>query len=69
MSKPCPHDFSQDSPQDSRIETIDARQDETPAANRNPANEMSRVLRTAPIHLAADPSGARDCPLASRRVA
>src|SRR5262249_27151447 len=53
MSKPCPCDFSRDSP----AETIDARQDETPAANRNPANEMSRVLGTAPIHLAADPAG------------
>jgi len=38
-------------------EAIEARRDEIPAADHNPANEMSRVLRTAPIHLAADPSG------------
>lgn len=57
MSKPCLCDFSEDS----LFDTIDARQDntkrETPDADRNPANEMSRVLQTAPIHLAADSSG------------
>ncbi|MEH2513756.1 AraC family transcriptional regulator [Nitrobacteraceae bacterium AZCC 1564] len=53
MSKPCLCDFSQDSP----AEMTDAPQDKTPAANRRPANEMSRVLRTTPLHMAADPSG------------
>jgi AraC family transcriptional regulator len=53
MSQPCLNDFSPDSP----AETIDARRHETSAGERNPANEMSRVLQTAPIHLAADPSG------------
>jgi len=53
MSLPCPYDLPQDSP----LETIDARRHETPAASQNPANEMSRVLRTAPIHLATDASG------------
>jgi hypothetical protein len=32
----------------SPAETIEARRDEMPAADQNPANEMSRVLRTAP---------------------
>ena len=53
MSLPRRRDF----PQDSLLDTIDARRDETPAAGQKPANEMSRILRTAPIHLAADPSG------------
>jgi AraC family transcriptional regulator len=38
-------------------ETMDARQDDRPMTERRPANEMSRVLRTAPIHMAADSSG------------
>jgi AraC family transcriptional regulator len=39
------------------VETIEAHQHEMPEVNRNPANEMSRVLGTAPVHLAADSSG------------
>ncbi|RWX33282.1 AraC family transcriptional regulator, partial [Rhizobium leguminosarum] len=53
MSLPCSSDPIESSPD----EAIEARRDEMPAADHNPANEMSRVLRTAPIHLAADPSG------------
>ena len=46
-----------DFPQDTPVETTDARQDDRPVADRRPANEMSRVLKTAPIHMALDPSG------------
>ncbi|WP_424630631.1 helix-turn-helix domain-containing protein [Bradyrhizobium sp. SYSU BS000235] len=53
MSKPCLCDFSQDSP----AEVTNPSQDGTPAATQQPANEMSRVLRTAPLHMAKDPSG------------
>lgn len=53
MRKPYPRDFSKDS----SAEITDACRAETPVASRDPANEMSRVLRTVPIHLAADPSG------------
>jgi AraC family transcriptional regulator len=31
--------------------------EETPGADRHPANEMERVLRVAPLHLAKDPAG------------
>jgi AraC family transcriptional regulator len=53
MSKPRLCNFSQDSP----TETVGAGMDETPVASRAPASEMARVLGTAPIHLAKDPSG------------
>jgi len=53
MSLPRPCNPLEGSP----AETIEAHQHETPEVNRNPANEMSRVLGTAPVHLAADPSG------------
>jgi AraC family transcriptional regulator len=53
MSKTCPREFSEDAP----VEMTDTRQDEIPVTNRHPANEMSRVLRTTPIHMATDASG------------
>lgn len=53
MSLPSPSDPSESLP----AETIEAHRHETLEVNRKPANEMSRVLRTAPVHLAADPSG------------
>ena len=54
MSKPCPCDFSKDSP----METVDERQDgKIPVAARPPVDEMSRVLRTTPVHIASDLSG------------
>ncbi|WP_424630632.1 helix-turn-helix domain-containing protein [Bradyrhizobium sp. SYSU BS000235] len=53
MSKPCLSDFSQDSP----AEITSPSQNETQVGTQQPANEMSRVLRTTPVHLAADPSG------------
>jgi AraC family transcriptional regulator len=41
----------------SPVETMDAQQDDKPMTERRPASEMSRVLRTAPIHMVADSSG------------
>lgn len=53
MSSPCSCNPLENSP----AETIEARPDEMRAVDQNPAKEMSRVLRTAPIHVAADASG------------
>jgi AraC family transcriptional regulator len=53
MSKICLCDFSQ-SP---AAEVIEAHRDHDPMTDRRPANEMSRVLRTTPLHMATDPSG------------
>jgi AraC family transcriptional regulator len=52
MSNTCPRDV-----RNPPAETAGSGPDRTPDANRQPANEMQRVLRIAPIHLAKDPSG------------
>lgn len=53
MSKPCLYDLSQASPD----ETAVALQNNTPVVARPPLNEISRVLRTMPVHIASDLSG------------
>lgn len=51
QSNPCSH------PDACPTATLDPRRDGTPAGNQEPANEMSRVLGTTPLHLATDASG------------
>lgn len=53
MSAPC----SCNSRESEADDSADATADGVRVADHTPATEMSRVLRTAPIHLAADPSG------------
>ena len=54
MSKPGPCDRYPDSP----AEPADACQsDNAPTVTRPPVSEMSRVLRTSPVHIASDLSG------------
>ncbi|WP_248447627.1 helix-turn-helix domain-containing protein [Sinorhizobium meliloti] len=53
MSAPC----SRNSRESEADDSADASVDDVRVADHTPATEMSRVLRTAPIHLAADPSG------------
>ena len=58
MSKPNSRDLSKNPPAAS-----EARQGNLPIADRRPADvEMARVLKTAPLRMASDPSGA-DRPL------
>jgi len=53
MSKPILRDPSHESLPDAS----EARQGHSPSADRRPADvEMARVLRTAPLHMASDPS-------------
>ena len=60
MSKPRLCDVTQSCPQESPTEMTDiSRQgDNTPATGlRRPVNEMARVLKTTPVHIASDLSG------------
>ena len=53
MTRPSPCSRPDDCPR----ETAGPSHDGTPIADQDPAHEMSRVLRTAPLHLATDASG------------